>query len=59
MIGGGEGSRGKCVELMTLKKRFLGGNPVFIFVIFVFHAYTMWNLLDNLYIGVYQLILEC
>ena len=44
---------------MTLKKRFLGGNPVLIFAIFFFHAYIMWNLLFNLYFGVYQPIFEC
>jgi len=27
-----------CVKLMTLKKRFLGGDPVLISVIFVFHG---------------------
>jgi len=46
-----------CVKLMTLKKRFLGGNPVQIFFTFYFVALHGLELTHNSCIREYQLVL--
>ena len=50
---------GKSVKLVTLKKRFLGGNPVPIYVsLFYFMHCIMSNLFHNHYIGIYHIVFK-